>query len=187
MCDKQEDFVRDLLDAALRSYSKAEPRPGLEQRVIAGVRARQRSADRRWAALGAIALAGAMAVVVVVVTRQPWQSSRPTPVAKVAVHPPEPHIAGAVPGAQLPMPHRPPQSAVRRARDTRPQQFPTPRPLSKQEKLLLAYAKAVEDSRAAPEASATQNLDQDLGIPPLSIAAITIEPLTLPDGAGEQN
>jgi hypothetical protein len=55
------------LDAALARYAGVEPRPGLEQRVLANLRAeRQRLAARewrRWPALAALAVACSIAVI----------------------------------------------------------------------------------------------------------------------------
>ena len=44
MDDKEKRCIDELLDASLRHYASTEPRPGLEGRVLAGVRARQQSA-----------------------------------------------------------------------------------------------------------------------------------------------
>jgi hypothetical protein len=63
-----QDSERDSeLDAALASYAAAEPRVGLEQRVLANLRAEHRlhalRGWRRWRALAALAVAGSIAVV----------------------------------------------------------------------------------------------------------------------------
>jgi len=63
---QDENSDRDL-DAALATYATIEPRAGLEQRVLANLRAeRQRLAARgwrRWPALVALAVAVLIAVV----------------------------------------------------------------------------------------------------------------------------
>jgi hypothetical protein len=67
----------------------------------------------------------------------------------------------------------------------RPQQFPTPRPLSAQEKLLLVYAQTLKRSRASYAPDAGQDPERELAIPALSITAIKIEPLAPPE-VGEE-
>jgi len=66
MQDENSERDRDL-DAALATYAAVEPRAGLEQRVLANLRAkRQRLAARgwrRWPALAALAVAVSIAVV----------------------------------------------------------------------------------------------------------------------------
>ncbi|MGC2560207.1 MAG: hypothetical protein WA389_15375, partial [Terriglobales bacterium] len=64
---KREDDVEQWLDPALSEYSKAEPRTGLESRVLANLQAeRIRITSRRrwWWAMGAVAAAVAIAAVV---------------------------------------------------------------------------------------------------------------------------
>ena len=84
--------------------------------------------------------------------------------------------------------HAAPATAPGRAErvDTRPQQFPTPRPLSEQEKLLLVYAQSLKGSSAASAPDADQDSEHDLEIPPLSITAIKIEPLAPPESGDEK-
>jgi hypothetical protein len=68
--------------------------------------------------------------------------------------------------------------------DTRPQQFPTPRPLSEQERLLLVYAQAIKGSSGASVQITNEDAEHELEIPALSITAIKIEPLT-PQESGD--
>jgi hypothetical protein len=70
--------------------------------------------------------------------------------------------------------------------DKRPQQFPTPRPLSEQEKLLLVYAQSLEGSSAVPALNPNQSSEHVLEIRPIRITAIKIEPLA-PIGSGNDN
>jgi hypothetical protein len=186
MDDKEKRFVNELLDASLRRYAGAEPCLGLETRVLAGARARQQAARRRtmWAwALGTAAVA---AMVTMLVIHWPHRQPAPLPLsaktpADLSVH----AVARVASPVQLPMPRRSQHTAPPSMVDTRPQQFPTPRPLSEQEKLLLAYAKSLNGSSAASAPQADMDVEHDLEIPPISIAAIKIEPLA-PLGSGDE-
>jgi hypothetical protein len=64
---RDENSERDHeLDAALATYAAVEPRAGLEQRVLASLRARELDASsrgRRWPALAALVTAGSILVV----------------------------------------------------------------------------------------------------------------------------
>jgi hypothetical protein len=178
MHDKETDrFVDDLLDASLRQYRSQEPRAGLEGRILAKVRAREHAAGRRgWVwALGAAA-AAAVAVVAVALY-VPYR--RPAPVAPVPQEmagKPEPPRAVAAPPRAPSAAH----AAVRQARRLtaerrRPVQFPTPIPLTEQEKLLLLYVQNTPSSEL--EAQVGQQPMGDLEIPKISIAALEIKPL----------
>jgi hypothetical protein len=184
--DKEKRFADELLDASLRRYASAEPRPGLEGRVVAGVRARQQTARRRAAWAWGMGMAAVTAAVTLLVIYRPRQQPAPLPMtAKAPANISAPVLAKVTPAVPPPMPHRPPRFASRSWVDTRPQQFPTPRPLSEQEKLLLVYAQALKGSSAASALKADQDLEHDLEIPPLSIAAIKIEPLAPAEKSGD--
>jgi hypothetical protein len=141
------------LDATLAKYATAEPRTGLEQRVLANLHAEQiRTAERswwRWPALGVTAAA------VIVVGFLVWRWEKPA--RDITAHQPavradeqtETHIAtnDAVNPVRPAEPavtttpvrrsiHRP-QVAV--ASEPRLDHFPSPRPLSDEEKLLVRY------------------------------------------------
>lgn len=178
MDDKEKRFVDDLLDASLRHYASAAPRPGLEGRVLSGVRARQQAARWRRVWAWGMGLAAVAAMVTMLVIHWPRQQPEHLPViANRPANISAPAVARVIPRVQPPLPRRPPRTAARARVDTRPQQFPTPRPLSEQERLLLAYAKSLNGSSAASAPQADMDVEHDLEIPPLSIAAIKIEPL----------
>jgi hypothetical protein len=175
---KQKQFVDELLEASLRRYASAEPRPGLEGRVLAGVRARQEATRRRTMWTWAVGMAGVAAMVTLLVIYRPHRQPAPSPVAaKAPANVSAPAAAKIAPPEQPPLPHRPRRPAVVSRIDTRPQQFPTPRPLSEQEKLLLVYVKSLEASSEVSVPATDQRSDQDLEIPPIRIATIRIEPL----------
>ena len=62
--NENHDLLDTLIDHALASYTPAEPRPGLEQRILASVVAA--SQPRTWAWRPAWALAAAAALIAVV-------------------------------------------------------------------------------------------------------------------------
>jgi hypothetical protein len=69
----ESDDLDRVLDAALAKYSAVAPRAGLEERVLANIRAeRARSADRAW---WRWSVAGALAVVIAVAALA-WRASR---------------------------------------------------------------------------------------------------------------
>jgi hypothetical protein len=149
--DKQMQ-IDDMLDSLLANYSSAEPRPGLETRILANLReAEERKASQgwwnfKWLWAGAVTAAIIVAMVLIggrhrvappthVVVRtsqpapqreiQPYVPIAPKEMAKVPRHKPS-----TGPTAQ--------QNATL-ALNERPAVFPTPTPLSEQEKLLLSY------------------------------------------------
>jgi len=153
MIDPENDRKMDeMLDSMLANYSAAEPRPGLETRILANLReAEEKKATQgwwnfKWIWAGAVAAAIIVAAVlisgghrvapptnVIVKTRQPAPQPEIQPHAAIApkqvgkIHRREP---SAAPTTQ--------QNATLALRD-RPAVFPTPTPLSEQEKLLLSY------------------------------------------------
>jgi len=171
------------LDAALAKYAAVEPRTGLEERVLANLRAeRARVPDRAWWHWG---LAGAVAAVVVVALALAWRSGRPS--APVIAHHPPPSPSGATQGPQQPGTRdvangdgnrvRPREhSSIRTASAHRShaelvaanpklEQFPSPEPLSEQEKILQNYVakypeQAVLIARAAREAQHRDELEK---------------------------
>jgi hypothetical protein len=186
MDDKEKRFVDELLDASLRRYATAEPRPGLEGRVLAGVRSRQQAARRRAAWTWAMGMAAVAAVVALLVIYRPRQQPVPFPVtAKGSAHLSTPVVAKVAPLAQPSMLHLSRRPAAPGRVDTRPQQFPTPRPLSEQEKLLLIYAQSLQGASVASALKADADFNRELEIPPIRIEAIKIEPLAPPEEIGD--
>ena len=145
MAEQDKDRNLDhLLDALLASYSDVQPRPGLETKVVAQLR--EHASQKRawlwpWNWVWAGAATAALATLIFIVRLE-----RP-------VEPPQPLVIHAdwsllhQPGSaveQTPQvvkrtvqPHH--REMVVVAADTRPDVFPTPAPLSDQEKLLLRY------------------------------------------------
>jgi hypothetical protein len=145
----------DQLDAALAKYAAVEPRAGLEQRILANLKAQERPVTNpiwwRWAAVPAVALVITMLVF--------WRAEKHRP-EQVVQHPAnpsqksQPQIANRdTSGSQEQSPVR---VAVRRPRkrassrvtlavgeaSAKPKldQFPSPQPLSQEELVLARYA-----------------------------------------------
>lgn len=143
---RNQERLDALLDRALAEYGKADPRPGLENRVLANLDGeRERAARRRWR--WALGMAGAAAAVVLAV----WVGNgmrKPLLPASGAntVSPIVREIAAAK--SSGPVDVRPAVKPSRHVSNGRPQegvevavtpkleQFPSPMPLSEQEKLL---------------------------------------------------
>jgi len=150
---EKNDHLDELLDSALAQYSSAEPRPGLETRILAHVRqagATAPSPGRNWRWLWAGAMAAIAVVTIVFLAGRhpgvtlPGNKVVQVPQAPVQVSPP--HQSGApatvtnIPKHGRKMTVRPHFETARLIREQRPSVFPTPSPLSEQEKLALAYA-----------------------------------------------
>jgi hypothetical protein len=189
MDDKRKQFVDELVAASLRCYSSAEARPGLEGRILAGVRSRQQAERRRKLFFWIVGMAGAAAVVVMLVLTWPHRQLKPAPViAKAPAIVSLPTVAKNVPPVQPPMGHAQAQHATPGKVDTRPQQFPTPRPLSEQEKLMVEYVRLIQNSPGAAAPVANRSPEADLEIPPLTIADIKFDPLpSLSNGNEKQS
>jgi hypothetical protein len=176
---KQDEFDR-LLDAALAKYAAVEPRTGLEERVLANLRAEQAHLpDHAWWRWSAIAAVAAVIVVAMALSLRSDKPSHPV----VANHPPTPIQAPKEPGTEIlsivhrsgtrparpstaPKPEmRPSPPEVAMARAPKLEQFPSPQPLSGQEKLLQNYVaenpgQAVLLARARTEALRQDQLEE---------------------------
>ena len=145
MPEQEKDQNLDhLLDALLASYSDAETRPGLETRVMAQLReqaGRKKSWQWSWNWMWAGAATAVLATLVFIIRlerpieppqppafRADWSLlARPGPAVMQT-----PHVVNR----EIQPRH---ESVVAAAADQRPDVFPTPAPLSDQEKLLLQY------------------------------------------------
>ncbi len=141
------------IDGALAKYASVEPRTGLEERILANLKARERSsigiAWWRWA--------GVLAAAVIVTALLIWKLEKPRrePVAR---HPAVSHdqyvpqVAVNTPATKL---DRPPAAvfsrhahrrvlrhAIEVAAEPRLDRFPSPQPLSEEELALARYVRA---------------------------------------------
>src|SRR5271155_255029 len=150
--DLQNDKLDRELDAALARFGAVEPRPGLDERILATLRAeRERSTERSWWRWPAVA---ALVVMIALSVSLAWRSANSAKntaahtavAAQSARHSPtqvannrgglvRPHAAS---GRQL-KPHSVSSPAKVLASPPKLEQFPSPQPLSEQEKLLSAY------------------------------------------------
>ncbi len=150
--DRRIDDLDRALDAALANYAAVEPRPGLEDRVLAnlhtGLEHGPIAAWWRWG------LAAAIAALVLVAVTVAWRSKAPhpqianrPPVATQSPTKPETppiHSADNVPPRAIkpvrrPAAHRVPAPAV--ASSPKLDQFPSPQPLSPEEIALARYVR----------------------------------------------
>jgi hypothetical protein len=123
--DERDEFD-SLLDAALANYANVEPPPGMDERIVARLRASDRRAGFGWWRWAAVAIPVLACLVAVFAYRD-----RPP------LEPPR--VAWTVPPA--PVLARPVAKRVRLARPAplpRREVFPTPTPLTSEERALLA-------------------------------------------------
>jgi len=173
MADRKQYELDSALDATLARYAAVEPRTGLDDRILANLRAeRARVPERgswRW---GVAAPLAAMVIVALALTLKSGKQSRPV----VANHSsartqgseePAVLVVSGAGGNQHPL-HASNSAKKRttnhiRRRETivaanpKLDQFPSPQPLSEQEKILQSYVaeypeKAVLIARARSEA-----------------------------------
>jgi hypothetical protein len=136
--EEQDDLLRE----ALASYAGHEPQPGIEERVLGRVRAPRLARRSGWAL--ALLAAACVVMTMMIPRRETLELSAPQIVAPLPV----------VVKAQSPR-------AIEK-----PDRFPSPAPLTREERTLLALA----DTNAFAESG-------DAGITPIQIDAITIPPI----------
>jgi hypothetical protein len=155
--EHQVDIDR-LLDEALARYSTAEPLAGLEQRVLRRVQAGGRRPGTAWWqwAMAAGVAAAAFAVVL-------WMRTAPDTL-RVAVIPPHPPQIAAVLETPPPVIKRP----ARPTALTKRREFPTPAPLTTEERALLAFVASAPDEARVLHS----RLDE-----PIQVAELKIAPL----------
>jgi len=163
-------------DAALAKYAAVEPRIGLEERILANLRAkRERRATNSWWRWSAVAALSALLLVTGVFA---WKSRRPA--QNIAAHvlitsqtnahdgtpnAPQDGVAafpsrktGA--GRQLKTPSRRAPAPVL-ASAPKLEQFPSPQPLSEQETILARYVTKFPEHAALIAQARTEELQRD--------------------------
>jgi hypothetical protein len=158
MESRDKDRLGDWLDGALRHYSEAEPRAGLESRIFASLAAEQTrlTTRRHWtwlfASLSAIAVTAVIIVAVVVnkphlrhelVSRTAVRSDVTTAVQDTKSQEPATKVALAIHGHHGG--RRSPSMPRKPSAEPMLAQFPSPRPLSEQEQLLEQYVTQFPD------------------------------------------
>jgi hypothetical protein len=152
MADQKKDKQMDeMLDSLLANYSSAEPRPGLENRILAHLRAAaEKKASEGWWKLKWFwvgAVAAAIIIAALLINGRQHVATPTNVVVKNSQPVLHPEIQPNVPvaGREIAKIHRrkPSQPTLLQnatlALNQRPAVFPTPTPLSEQEKLLLRY------------------------------------------------
>jgi hypothetical protein len=155
------DALDHELDTALAKYAVADPRMGLEERILANLQAeREHAPNRAWWRWSA---AAAFAVVVFVIIclagtgiwRAPTITQRP-PAMEPQIQLPAPHVASD--STAKPLAHRPNPVAPA---DPKLDQFPSPQPLSDQEKILASYVDAYPERALLLARARTEALRRD--------------------------
>src|SRR5258708_5237742 len=141
MAEPEKDQHLDkMLDSLLADYSSAEPRPGFEARILAWVQQRQ----RRKLTLGWIFAGGLTTASAVVAITLSHRMALPEPPAIITsatsvpavVRPAREAVRGAA-GVR-----RAPEAPTPVVAEVKQEVFPSPTPLTEQEKMLLQYLRA---------------------------------------------
>jgi hypothetical protein len=168
-----EEFDRQL-DAALSKFAAVEPRAGLEERVLANLCEEQKNASARawwrWPAIAFVAAGIAVALSLA------WRSGRPMPditlqqaSAATSDHPgtqiASNRESGSIPPHGAAPERRVKPHAIHRATVValahRLDQFPSPQPLSEQEKILARYVTNYPEHAALIAQARTEELRRD--------------------------
>jgi hypothetical protein len=176
--DKQLD---EMLDSLLTTYSSAEPRPGLEKRILANV---QQATNKegsgtwwnfKWLWAGAVVLAAIIVAAVLIGGRRQVLQPKSIVVHTQQPLPQQPSLPRTADRLAPPRLKRliPPRTLdAGLALSQRPQVFPTPTPLSEQEQLLLRYFAGTPReeviAQSHPDEPPVSGQDQTEAIPDLS-------------------
>jgi len=172
--DSQDDALNRQLDAALATYAAAEPRSGLEARILAHMRSEREQAPLR--AWWRWAVTGVLAVAIIVAAALAWKWERLRPVL-VEHHAPAikqdaqaattPMVAGnqkITRTLELPAPRRAPgkiRAHAHGGEQPRLEQFPSRQPLSEQEKILARYVAEYPEQATLVARARTEQLRRD--------------------------
>jgi hypothetical protein len=188
-------FIDELLNSAL-ARQKAEPRPGLEARILERTRtdaSRQASKNGLWKFWVAVTAAAAVVMMITgihMVNRSHSPAAQKSRVSNAVPPPPPQETLTARTGtiAQLAgttVTTKPKRTTRHEGRPTRlmeaehwPSQFPSPAPLTSEQKALVQYVRNTPPQVLATSPFKEQSADQPLEIKPLKIAPVEILPLT---------
>jgi hypothetical protein len=157
------------LDSALKQYGEAEPRPGLENRILANLQAeRERLTLRSWwwkpvaaAMTIAVLMGGAL-----LLKRKPDVTavtvSSHSPVTTGKSDPEKRGIPAVAPRTALKGRSRSGPHIARPHSEPRLEQFPAPAPLSEQEEMLARYVRERQQEAAMVARTRAELLKQDL-------------------------
>ena len=168
---EERDDLDRTLDAALAKYASVQPREGLEERILANLRSHDtRAAEPTWWNWRFVAALAAVLMIAAVVV---WRWNKPT-LPPVATHPqtlkPAPVAPELAHGDENNAPPRKPLQ--HRAPRRRPEReimvagpkldvFPTPLPLSEQEKILATYVARYPEHAALVAVARMDSLRQE--------------------------
>ena len=168
------DDLDILLDAGLAKYVAGEPRGGLEDRIFANLRAEQQlPAVHPWWKWGLAAIAVIVVVAVTLVFRSEKRSQpvsvKQTPDTTKSISNRETKIANregiTTPKRPAPRPmHAHPNAPVLEGTSTptpKLDQFPSPQPLTEEEKMLLGYIEHNPEHAALMAEARMDSLRQD--------------------------
>jgi hypothetical protein len=170
----ENDGLDDELDRALARYAAVEPRSGLEERILANLRAQPQQArvcvGWRWPWAGAVAV-----VVLVLALSLSWRIGKPHlgkatdqrvtqngRDAQSANSARQPHLpARALPSVNTAAAHRSRPSTATVRSGPQLEQFPSPQPLSEQEKILARYVATYPEHAALVAEARAEALRRD--------------------------
>jgi hypothetical protein len=167
----KRDPLDERIDAVLSRFVVVEPRAGLEERVLANLRARQKtSTGMAWWHWAGVAAALAIATTLLVwrlekpgrerIVRQPSTSHQERQ-PEVSVDAPPTTSQPTVRAASGHVPKRGSHRQVVVAFGPKLDQFPSPQPLSEQEKILLSYVAAYPERAVLLARLRTEELRQE--------------------------
>jgi hypothetical protein len=175
MANEKQDELDRVLDAALAKYAAAEPRAGLEERVLANLRAERAPVpDRAWWRWSVIAALAAVFLVALALRRSgrpsdPVVANQPAGVGGTAESPATQVVSKDEGNQAYPQERK----TIRRTGARRPRsgavmvgnpkldQFPSPQPLSEQEKILRSYVAENPEQAVLLARAQTEELRQD--------------------------
>ena len=170
----RERAVNEWLDAALKRYGEAEPRPGLESRILATLRT-EHSPESRWgwrpalAGLAVVLLGAAIFLArgrgvvhetaVGTAIKKEVQTTPKARPAPVLAHVLTPAVERSSPRKAY---ARPVNSVAAAEMAPRLEQFPSAQPLSEQEKMLASYVRDWPQEAKLVAQARTELLEQTL-------------------------
>jgi hypothetical protein len=144
MADQTDEKELDeLLDSLLAAYSDAQPRLGFRTRLLANLQAGTRfevkvgGGKRKWLCIGAAA--ATLAAILAIYFNRPPDLPGPPRVEVPSMPTLRPHQVVVPFAKRLPTRIAPRETSVLAVTEIRQPVFPTPMPLSGQERLLLRY------------------------------------------------
>ena len=145
---QREDELDRTLDAALANYTAVEPRPGLNERVLANLRAERARAPMRfwwrWGFAAAVLVIGAALAWRTAKPSHPVLVNRPAETQPAPTQAPQPAHAGAETVlARVPPVRKQNRRPIptKQAADPKLDVFPSPQPLTDEELALARYVR----------------------------------------------